>query len=404
MSREALRSVLIIGLLIAAASWIFLHYYQRVEREVHFGYSPEARSNDYLAATRFLNAMGIPASDVPAPTQESIRESMAKSTLMGRHEVLLMTSKRLTLDRATQQALLGWVRSGGYLIISARTQTVMDGLGDLFDRVNEVPAAGDALFAALGIELLQVENVESGLVTVWFGDMDEPISVVFNRRARMSAGDGPMSPLAEDDAGAVLLSGTIGDGHISVILDRKLLHNRNIGDNDNALLLWHLVNLYGPPAAVRVVSDDNMPALPTWLWGHARELLISLLLLALLAWYAASRRFGPLRQLAPPQRRSLVEHLRASGAYQWRYRYADKLLQAVQDDVRREMNVKHPLTTGLQPTRAAARLADRVRMPEADIRRALGGPVSAGSDPSSRIKPDRYTERMRLLTELRKQL
>ena len=396
MSREALRTLLIVGLLLAVGSWVFLHYYERIERDSHFGYSPEARFNDYLAATRFLNAMGIQASDWPAPTPQS--------TLPGRGEVLLMTSKRLTLDRPTQQVLLDWVRGGGYLIISARTQTVVDGLGDIFDRFNEVSSVRDALFDDLGIELLEVDDVEKGPTTLWFGDMADPIEVEFSRRIRMSAGDGPMRPLAEDDAGAVLLSGTLGDGHVSVIVDRKVLHNRRIGDDDNALLLWHLVNLYGPPAAVRVVSDDDMPALPVWLWGHARELLISVALLVLLALYAASRRFGPLRQLAPPQRRSLVEHLRASGAFQWRYRYPGALLQAVQDDVRREMGVKHPLTAGLEPARVAAHLAELVDMPEADIRRALSDPATAGSEPDGRMKPEIYTEHVRLLTELRKQL
>lgn len=395
MSREALRNLLIVALLVAVGMWIFLHYYEQVEHEVRFGYSPEARTNDYLAATRFLNAMGIPASDMPAPTPQS--------TLPARGEVLLMTSKRLTLDRATREVLLDWVRGGGYLIISARTQTVVDGLGDLFDEFNEVTASGDKLFEQLGIEQLEVEDAESRRVTVWLDDMDVPIQVEFDRNTRLSAGDGPLQALAGDEAGAVLLGGTLGDGHVSVIADRKLLHNRRIGEDDNALLLWHLVNLYGPAAAVRVVSDDDMPALPVWLWEHARELLLSVLLLALLALYAASRRFGPLRPLAEPQRRRLVEHLRASGAFQWRYQYSGALLQAVQNDVRHEMAIKHPPTTGLEPARAAAHLAELIDMPERDIRRALSA-VGDARDSSGDLAPETYTEYLRLLTELRKQL
>jgi len=100
--------------------------------------------------------------------------------------------------------------------------------------------------------------------------------------------------------------------------------------------------------------------------------------------------------VAPPLRRSLVEHIRASGGFLWRYHYHSELLQSIQRDLRREMRISHPLTQGMDAARAAAHLADIIALPEADIRAALS--------PLYRPSAKQFTHTVRLLTVLRKQL
>jgi hypothetical protein len=154
-------------------------------------------------------------------------------------------------------------------------------------------------------------------------------------------------------------------------------------------------------ATVHIVIDDDMPALISWLWEHARELMISLLLIALLALWAVSRRFGPLRGLAPPVRRSVVEHIRASGGFQWRHHYHDALLRGVREDIQHQMVLKHPATQGLTPSAAASYLTNIVELPEHDIRRAL---TPTASRNAKKPNAKQFTATVRLLTELKKRL
>jgi len=393
MSRESWRLLLIVTLLAAAGGWLFLHYFERGAHSIDFGYSPAARRNDYLAAQRFLTGMDIPSSALSSPT--------AHTKLPPAGDVLLLLTKRLTIDNGTQQALLDWVRSGGHLIISARTDTVTDGIGDLFDKVNEVSVSNDPLFEALDISLERLEMDdgqldEYGPFGVDFANAADFVWVDFDPQLRLLNNNPELHALAGDDLGDVILSGAIGDGHISIIADRKPLHNRRIGQHQHALFLWHLVNLYSAPGGAHIVNEDDMPALPAWLWNHARELVISLLLGLLLTLATVTRRFGPLRADPAPVRRSIVEHIRASGDFLWRHHYHGELLQGIQQDIRREMSLKHPLTQGMDPARAARHLADLVELPEDDIRRALSPPNS----PDARL----FTHNVRVLSRLREQL
>lgn len=398
MIRDHWRPLLLATLLIGAASWLFFTWFHLVDKEVSFGYSPDARLNDYLAAQRFLNHMGIPTNTLPSPTPQS--------QLPPTDEVLMLTTKRLTVDAATRRALLDWVHAGGHLILSARTDTVTDGLGDLLDKRNEIEADDDPLLAELGVTLKVLdmdedEADEYGAFAVDFAAADDYVWVDFDPLYRLSNDDPRLQELAGDQLGAVVLSGGIGAGRVSIIADRKPLHNRRIGDQQHARFLWYLVTLHGPAVGVHIVIEDDMPALLIWLWGHARELMISLLLIALLALWAVSRRFGPLRGLAPPVRRSMVEHIRASGGFQWRHHYHDALLRGVREDVQQQMVLKHPTTQGLTPTAAASYLTDIVELPEQDIRRAL---TPAASHNTKKPNARQFTATVRLLTELRKRL
>ena len=401
MTREAWLWLLLAIALGSGLTWLFFENFELTEDTVSFGYSPAARLDDNLAATRFLNRMGLPAEAMATLTPQSPLSTGEPGGGPGGGQVLMLTTKRLTLGRDTQRVLLDWVRAGGYLIISARTETEFDGLGDLFEQINESIPESDSLFEALDLELVELdldddEVDEYGSFGVDFAAAEDFVWVRFDPRYRLLTNAARWQPLAGDEHGAVAVSGAVGAGHVSVFADRKVLHNRRIGEQDHALFLWRLVNLYGVPAMVRVISEDDMPTLPRWLWTHAREWIISLLLIAVLALMTLPRRFGPLRDLDPPVRRSVVEHIRAGGGFLWRYGYHDGLLRGLRDDVRREMLEKHPATDGLDPARTAAHLAAIVDLSEGDIRRALTPPAVLGVT--------NFTHSVRLLTALRKQL
>jgi hypothetical protein len=386
--------VIAIGLIVLSVS-LFFYLFEKKSVATHFGYSPEARLNDNLAARRFLKRMGIPA--------ENMESLSPNSSLPAHSDVILITTKRLTIGQRTQKVLFDWVKAGGYLIITARSESVFDGIGDLFDKLREdaIDTDEDLMLINLGLQLsrLQLDSDQRKAYqsfAIDFPSAEDFVWVDFDPVLRLEDKDDHFVSLSSDDHGNLLLTRTMGNGHVSVFTDRRVLHNRRIGKKDNALFLWHLVNLHGEPGKVWFVSDDDMPSLPAWLWRYAGELIISLVIMIVFVLYRVSQRFGPVIQVMPPVRRSLLEHIQASGWFLWQHRHYDRLLQGMQHNLKRELALKHPGMQELGSSKLAARLTEFIDMPEAEIQHALG-PIDIKS-------AEEFTKTVRLYEALRKQL
>jgi len=79
-------------------------------------------------------------------------------------------------------------------------------------------------------------------------------------------------------------------------------------------------------------------------------------LLALWLWRIAPR-FGPVAPDAPPARRRLLDHLRASGRYYWALDLRERLLIAARDAALRRVLRAQPEFAAARPQERAARLA-----------------------------------------------
>ena len=98
MSRQAWIILIISLLLIVTAVGLFFTLFEKKEATRSFGYSPEARLNDLLAASRFLRRMGIPAENMNTPSPASYFPPAG--------DVILLATKRLTVDQRTQDSLI----------------------------------------------------------------------------------------------------------------------------------------------------------------------------------------------------------------------------------------------------------------------------------------------------------
>ena len=154
MSRASWVTLVIALLLIGGAMTLFVTMFEKKTVPRKFGYSPEARLNDLLAARRFLKRMGIDAENMATP-------SLA-STLPPVSDTILLATKRLTVDQRTQEQLLSWTRAGGHLVLTARSETVTDGLFDLFERFNEIESDGDPFLESLGIKTIRCKQQSAG--------------------------------------------------------------------------------------------------------------------------------------------------------------------------------------------------------------------------------------------------
>ena len=393
MTRAGWITLTISLLLIASAIGLFFTMFEKQSTTQSFGYSPEARLNDLLAVRRFLKRMGIPAENMATPSPAS--------TLPPAADTILLATKRLTVDSRTQQLLQHWAISGGHLILTARSETVSDGLFDFFERYNEIETEGDRFLEMLHITTSEVDlsveqRRESDSFGVAFPGVDDFIWVAFEPALRLQNSSHNFTSLSGDADGEFVVTGQYGQGRISVISDRRILHNRRIGDHDHARFLLELINLDDSTDKVWLIADDDMPGLYAWLWQHAQEAVITTALIILFILYKVAHRFGPIIDLEPATRRRLLEHIQASGWFLWRHQHYAQLLSGMQNNLKHQISVKHPGIREMGAASAAARLADFTDLTADEIRHVLGV-IEVNSK-------DEFTTTVRLYERLRKQL
>ncbi|UUZ55028.1 hypothetical protein LP419_03765 [Massilia sp. H-1] len=109
-----------------------------------------------------------------------------------------------------------------------------------------------------------------------------------------------------------------GKGQV-VMLATNYFDNDDLQHKDHAELLLALTSL-NAAAHVTVVKYLDVQPWYQLLWARFHMLMIAFAVLLALSMWAAVRRFGPLllKQLQAVERRSLMEHIDASGAWLWK--------------------------------------------------------------------------------------
>ena len=342
-----MRNGLIIGgvllaLAVGAVAW-WNATFVRAPTQVLVGSSGEARLRPFLAVERFAERMGMKSRELRAmPDLDSLPVN----------GVLLLPNGRQTLDRQRIERLLAWVQGGGHLIAEA-----------------EPLETADALFDQLAVRRIDAPYLGAPLSAVSAG-RDEPLKVSLPRRLALELPTGRLELRASSGDSLRLATFARGRGKVTVAsgLDfarnpRFLTSRRSspridpqIGDHDHAALLWRLMQA-GTATEFAVYWHPVRLSLWNFLTEHAlAAIAASAALLAIWLWHIAPR-FGPVAPDAPPARRRLLDHLRASGRYYWALDLRERLLVAARDAALRRVLRVQPEFAGAKPEERAARLA-----------------------------------------------
>jgi hypothetical protein len=128
-----------------------------------------------------------------------------------------------------------------------------------------------------------------------------------------------------------LVSFPLGSGRVSILAHAQPFRNRYIGSHDHAGLLSALLTL---GVADEVWFLDGV-RVSFWrmLWEQA-WIGISVLGVLLFVWLARYfRRFGPVAAYQSESAREFSDHLLLTGAFLWRHKRGDALLQPVQNAI-----------------------------------------------------------------------
>lgn len=348
MSRTGLLAGALLLALAGAAVWWWNATFVRVPDKVWVGPSGEARLRQFLAAERFAERMSMPARELRSlPDVDSLEKD----------GVLLLPRGRQSLDQPRMEHLLAWVQAGAHLIVEAEPYGVPDPL----------------------LDLLSVRRVQSDYrnspVLVQFAP-DRALSLPLQGRLSLEPPTGRLLLRGAIDQSVYLASFTRGRGVVTITTSLAFARNGLIGERDHAEALWRLMQLT-PASHFAVYWQPERLSLWRFLAEHALAAVAAIAALLVTWLWRIAPRFGPVAPDAPPARRRLLDHLRASGRYYWALNLRERLLFAARDAALRRVLRAQPEFAALNPQERAARLASLAGIGADEAQRLLdaGGAI-----------------------------
>ena len=339
----------VVGILIVLSVAWFLTTHDRVVVQEWVGPSGEARLREFLAVQRFAERMGWKVTDM---------RSLPELDTLPAQAVLLVPHHRQQLPPPRIAEILSWVDNGGHLIVEAESLGVAD---PLLDRLGvKRSRAGEAAPKPFVLELPQ---------------SDRKLTVHFQSTMKLETPEAEIRLRARSS----LVSFARGQGLVTVASTLRFARNPSYDDHffkmakrpavsigalDHAELFWNVLSLtsgrersLAPRVELRLYYRPERLSLSGFLRENAAPaLLAGGLLLALWIWSIVPR-FGPVAPDAPPGRRRLLDHLRASGRYYWTKGLRSRLVVAARDAALRRIVRAQPDFAGAPQAERSARLA-----------------------------------------------
>lgn len=341
-----------VALLLFGLGALWWRSHERRDEWVDLPRSGEAASNPLYALKLALQHDGVRA-------QTRRRLQLDTIPLAPRDTLLIYGDARL-IAPDDAETLLRWVRAGGHLIL--RTPAP----GQLETRA---PTALSGLFTPLQSK----PKCEEMLVGT-----ARHVEFCQGRRFRPTFTPGQPVPLMWGRASDGLVYARIKAGHgsIDLLAELDFLTTDKLKDVPHIALTRQLLAPNYRAGTVHLVYDAQVPSLWLSLLRHGWMAWLPLLLV-LLAWlWQRMQRFGPLLPTPTGERRSLLEHIVASGEHTYRYGYGHLLHAAARHAFLLRLRRRDALAAALEGEPQAALLAQRFKLTPADIRTALATPVA----------------------------
>lgn len=401
---------LLAAVVLAVGGLWWLHTFKRVERLVDLPRTGEARINPLYALKVALQKDGVQV-QARRRLQLSAGARDEPAVTLGPRDTVVIYNDPRSVSEDETYALLDWVDAGGHLVV--RTPPA-----GLLRREGEVP-----LFAELELLAMDEASAACADLRVAAADAadepaaDEPASdtraaddedpidadedaqdVLFCDSRRFTLdGANPTHALGDLKAGYVFARVPYGEGSVDVLADLDFMSTEGLDAPASHELTRQLLAPRYRQGTVHLIYAAQLPSLWTLL-ARRSWMAWAPLLLALGLWlWRRMQRFGP--ELAAPsgERRSLLEHIVASGEHAYRYGYAHLLHAAVREAFLGRLRRRDPQAAALQGEPQLALLQARYPdVPAAEIRDALMTPFA--NDPTA------FRSRIATLIRLRNRL
>ena len=322
MSRKLWLRAALLGLpLFAGLLYVALNWYTLEDEVIQVRAGELAREDPYLAYGRLLDRMGVRSERARVA---SVLDNLPPggTLIFAARRLAYMTPQRVSRIR-------DWVDRGGALVLEHEPEAIDDPLLEAFGVKRIYPEAEDAQGAPRKRPPRDFKAGGAVLDVNWpeFGK---------RLRARLGTVEGELrdqrvrTDVREVRQGTrvIALSFGSGEGRVTVLPRLSFLTNESIGEWDHAELGWRLAS--ARPPAILYLRMQSPPFLE-WVRRDAWPVVLAGALLLLLWLGRIIPRFGPLEPDAPPARRSLIEHVVASGRFLWSRGAGAHLVEAVRE-------------------------------------------------------------------------
>ncbi|MFZ2754041.1 MAG: DUF4350 domain-containing protein [Lysobacteraceae bacterium] len=371
--RAVLLALVVAGLVGGFVAW-WMHTYKRVVKTIDLPPKGEASYNPLYALKIALGKDG---------QRVDSRQRLALDTHpLKPADTLLLLGDTRTLPGADSARLLDWVEAGGHLIVRTPPPGVVIGedkvplLGEIGIAPVDAGSGEEAFVDEASVDEESTDG-ESSCLGLQVAKMDEHAEFCDGRHFYFTSDDVEVLALWGNDDSAEYGYARVpwGEGSIDVLADLDFLVNEKLEDKPHRALTRQLLQPnYARAGTFHLIYSANMPPLWRLLLDHAWRMLLPLLL-ALLVWlWMRAERLGPARPSPPPDRRSLLEHVQASGDHLYRYGRRATLYTAVHDAFLRRLRQRDPYAAALEGPAQIDAIAKRTGMSVVDIEAALRYP------------------------------
>ena len=211
--------------------------------------------------------------------------------------------------------------------------------------------------------------------------------------AKLKSSSTSGTPLFSDEHNEVLQVYAVGKGHIAV-LSENIFELQGLKQYDHAELLLALIKLNPKYQGVTIVQRLKIPTWYELMWNAFPIALCLLAAAILLLFWRKVTRFGPLLPETNWERRSLMEHIEASGRWAWSTAIGrDLLLTAVRNSTKHVLQKRAPELQKLSINDQLLRLAQICQLDHEHLAHAWHDAASSN--------PHLFTRQIQLLQQLR---
>ncbi|MCC6164256.1 MAG: hypothetical protein IT182_12985 [Acidobacteria bacterium] len=297
MKRRVIAGILV-ALAVAGGIATARRLFERVPVTIRRGASAEVRKQPRLAFERLLDA-GLFTADIVDVGVAAVGEYPLGATLM-------LTERDLALTRATEDALLFWVRIGGTLVLEPSYGALSQRLGVREPDRRAVSFTTDGTY----IEPPTTVTIQDPQHETPF-TIETPSGFLLSTPPLWSSGDG--------HGGLAIAYVPHGEGVVILVAGLSTMwHNEAIGRHEHAALLWHLATRETLDGLV-LLADTAVPELE---WQAVARtgwpVVTAACVLAVLALWRVLPRPGLVFAPPAPERRELGAHLDALARFQVR--------------------------------------------------------------------------------------
>jgi len=350
---------------------------ERVEEEIPVPGYGEATWNPLYALRESLLLDGVKA--------QSRRHLNLPAMNLQPTDTLVLLGDVRELPNKQEYELLEWVRSGGHLLIQApqwlpvyTDSVILQRLGVQPSQTNSRCHRYKSIHLLCSANRFTVENPTHA--EIYWSDNHDKTAVW----ARLPQGAGRVDIIGSlDFLNNGLFSGNLWPGRGLTSQTHRALA-RQILDPNYGRGIIHLVFSQDIPSLWKLLWQQGWPAWLPWMLALAGGL------------WMGSQRFGALLPVPAAQRRSLLEHVRASGYYLYRRRQSTLLYQAVRDVFMQRLRQRAPWVAAQEGDMQIQAIARHLGYPVEQVRSALSLPTIGNNVI--------LHERIALLIEMRNQL